>query len=78
MSTSEQRFIDAWRIAAPVLEKVRHQELRQLDEQAGARMIASTSHADHPINGLAIFQSWMMRLRVLELTKQLKNEPDRT
>ena len=70
MTPSEKRFIDGWRIASPVLEKIRHEELRKLDEHAGARMISKVSQGDHALNGLAIFQSWMMRLRVLEMMKK--------
>jgi hypothetical protein len=57
-------------MASPVLEKIRHEELRKLDEQAGARMISKVGQGAQGLNGLAIFQSWMMRLRVLELMKK--------
>jgi len=54
MSTPpEQRFIDAWRFAAPRLEQIRREELRQLDEDAGLRMIGAGEPTEHARSGHA-------------------------
>lgn len=66
---AEQRFIDAWRYAAPRLEEIKRQELRQLDEHAGLRMIAASQPIESASSGLIQFQAWMMRLRVTEMQK---------
>jgi hypothetical protein len=55
MTPSEKRFIDGRRMASPVLEKIRHEELRKLDEQAGARMISKVGQGDQGLNGLRSF-----------------------
>ncbi len=66
---AEQQFIDAWRYAAPRLEEIKRQELRQLDENAGLRMIAASQTIEPASSGLIQFQAWMMRLRVTEMQK---------
>ena len=76
MTPEEQRFIDGWRVASPVLERLRNEELRKMDEASGAKMISSNHRRDGERqfgqHGLAIFQSWMMRLRVFELQESLR------
>ena len=67
---AEQRFIQAWRYAAPELEKIRRRELLELDESAGLRMIGAVAQQDRPRSGLIEFQAWMMRLRVYQLLQQ--------
>jgi hypothetical protein len=71
---AEQRFIQAWRYAAPELEKIRRRELLELDESAGLRMIGAPAPSERPESGLIAFQAWMMRMRVLQLTKQLSQQ----
>jgi hypothetical protein len=68
---AEQRFIQAWRFAAPELEKIQRRELRELDDSAGLRMIGAPPNEECPYSGLIEFQSWMMRMRVIELRKRL-------
>lgn len=68
---AEQRFIQAWRYAAPELEKINRRELRELDEAAGLRMIGAPVQPEHSRSGLIEFQAWMMRMRVIQLNKQL-------
>jgi len=68
---AEQRFIQAWRYAAPELESIRRRELLELDETAGLRMIGAPAPSERPENGLIVFQAWMMRLRVVQLMQQL-------
>ncbi len=68
---AEQRFIQAWRYAAPELEKIKRRELQELDEAAGLRMISAPAQPERPYSGLIEFQAWMMRMRVVQLTKQL-------
>lgn len=69
MTESEQRFIEAWAMAGPELERIRQAELRQLDQRAGILMISRKFPEPAQFSGLAVFQSWMMRLRVIELMK---------
>ncbi|MEM6691380.1 MAG: hypothetical protein AAF664_18275 [Planctomycetota bacterium] len=72
---AEQRFIDAWRFAAPRLEAIRQQELRKLDESDGLRMLGTTGDRSNPTSGLIEFQSWMMRWRVRQLLDQHETQP---
>jgi len=67
---AEERFIQAWRYAAPELEKIRRRELLELDESAGLRMIGAVAQQERSRSGLIEFQSWMMRLRVYQLLHQ--------
>ena len=67
----QQRWIAAWRIAGPELQRIRDEELRQKDEQFGLASLGAFETAKSEVNGLLTFQSWMMRLRVNELSKQL-------
>ena len=70
-SDKEQQWIAAWRRAAPELERIRNQELRQLDDTAGMRLLGAMEKRPTRINGLVAFQAWMMRARVIQLTRQL-------
>ncbi len=70
----ERRWIDAWRNAAPELERIRNEELRNLDENAGLRFLGAHRRNEPPQHGLAIFQSWMMRWRVLQLMERVKEQ----
>ena len=67
MTDQEQRFIDAWRRAGPELERIRNEELRNLDEQEGTRLATLlgvvTGVRPRPDSGLLDFQRWMMRWR---------------
>ncbi len=74
---AEQRFIQAWRYAGPELEKIKRRELEELDESAGLRTIGGPVAFERPYSGLIEFQAWMMRLRVIQLTRctQQPSEP---
>ena len=64
------QWVQQWKNAAPVLQAIRDEELRQLGENDGAKMLGAGGHRapeSFEANGLAIWQSWMMRLRVIEL-----------
>jgi hypothetical protein len=72
MTDAEQRFIDAWRYAGPILEELSNKELRELDESKGGELLSRSANESPQGHGLAIFQSWMMRLRVSELMKRTR------
>ena len=67
----QQRWIAAWRVAGPELNRIREEELRQKDEQYGLANLGAYVGDKSEVNGLITFQSWMMRLRVIELNKRL-------
>jgi hypothetical protein len=70
MTTEMQKqWMAAWRIAGPELERIRNEELRRLDENAVAKTTSKMHWEQAQFSGLAIFQAWMMRLRVLDLLK---------
>ena len=74
MPTEEEKaWIAAWRRAGPELERIRREELRRLDDQAGLRLMGATRAPVAESNGLVTFQAWMMRWRVLELMKDLES-----
>ena len=63
----ERQWIAAWRRAGPELERIRNEELRQLDEQEGTRL-ATLLGVMSPVptrseSGLMEFQRWMKRWR---------------
>jgi hypothetical protein len=75
---NEQRWLAAWRYAGPELQRIRNEELRNLDNT----LVPSTPEppAESPYeNGLVILQAWMMRFHCLQLQKKLreltKNDP---
>ena len=63
----EKQWIAAWRHAGPELERIRNEELRQLDEQEGTRRATLLGVVlpvpTHPDSGLIEFQRWMKRWR---------------
>ena len=67
----QQRWLAAWRVAGPELQRIRDEELRQKDKQFGLASLGAFEAAKSEVSGLMAFQSWMMRLRVIELNKQL-------
>jgi|GEM_PF-1963438 len=69
---NEKRWIAAWKSAGPELERIRNEELQQLDDQAGLRSLGAFNLGVHETNGLVIFQAWMSRYRSLQLMQQLK------
>ncbi len=79
--TAEQarQWIQGWKVAGPVMQQMRDERLRQMDETEGAKMLGAgqgfASEAPEA-NGLAIWQSWMMRLRLQQLTAKV-TQPDR-
>jgi hypothetical protein len=71
MTEDESRWITAWRYAGPELERIRNEELRQLDEMAGLRSLVNQNQP----SGLEIFQQWMMRWRILDsIAEERANE----
>ena len=70
-SEQEKQFIDAWKFAGPELERIRNDELKQLDESAGLKLLGATAAAKPVLTGLAIFQAWMMRLRIIQLSAEV-------
>jgi len=72
MSEQEKIWIDAWRIAGPELERIRDEELRNLDDSSAIGFLGGGRSSRQEINGLAVFQAWMMRLKVIELLKSVE------
>lgn len=68
----QQLWIAAWRRAGPELERIRNEELRKLDDSAGLRLLGCGTGKPETQNGLVAFQSWMMRMRVLQLMEQVE------
>lgn len=64
----EKQWMAAWRRAGPELERIRREELQQLDDSAGLKLLGAGSQRQ-PQSGLVTFQAWMMRLLIKELTK---------
>ena len=71
-----QKWITAWRIAGPELERIRNQELRDLEADAGLRTLGAFENKIQHQHGMVTYQSWMMRLRVKELLKDLEDHHD--
>ncbi len=69
---NEKKWIAAWRSAGPELERIRREELRDMPEHSGLKLLGAMNVANESLNGLVIFQAWMSRLRILELQKQLE------
>ncbi len=72
MTESERRWIEAWRIAGPELERIRDAELRSLDDEQSIAMLGNARSDRQETSGLVIFQAWMMRLKVIELMKSVE------
>ena len=69
----EKQWIAAWRFAGPELERIRNDELRNLDDESTMRQLGAGKPLRQELNGLAIFQSWMMRLRVKQLLEKAED-----
>jgi hypothetical protein len=69
MATKEElKWMEAWRYAAPELEKIRIRELRSLSTEAGApRQNNSVERC-----GLEDFQQWMMRWQVQQCLQKIR------
>ena len=67
----EKRWIAAWKLAGPKLQEIREEELRGLDEDAGLKLLGARSERPATLHGLAVFEAWMMRWRILEMQKRL-------
>jgi len=68
-----RRFVRGWEIAGPVMQQLREERLRRMSESEGAKMLGAgqTHQLEVPeANGLAIWQSWMMRLRIQQLDRK--------
>jgi len=68
-----RRFVRGWEIAGPVMQQLREERLRRMSESEGAKMLGAgqTYQLEVPeANGLAIWQSWMMRLRIQQLERK--------
>jgi hypothetical protein len=71
---TEKLWLAAWRRAGPELERIRREELRNLPETPVVEPPEdpATGYArEKASSGLVAWQQWMMRLRILELRKQL-------
>jgi hypothetical protein len=68
--TPEQQFVDAWKKAAPILEELQAAKLRAMRPEEGAMMLDANASSTECFysHGLARWQAWMMRWRVLEST----------
>jgi hypothetical protein len=67
-----RRFVLGWEIAGPVMQQLREDRLRRMSESEGAKMLGAgqLDRLEVPEgNGLAIWQSWMMRLRIQQLDR---------
>ncbi len=68
-------FIKSWKIAGDEMERLRNERLQKMDSAFGARMMGATETSpreDKYANGLARWQSWMMRWRIQHLLKQVE------
>lgn len=57
-----------WKSAGPRLQAIRDEELRKLDA-VGAQSIEKRNAENPHLNGLVIFQKWMMRQALLDATQ---------
>ncbi|MEI7460151.1 MAG: hypothetical protein WCK15_12140 [Pirellula sp.] len=67
-----RRFVRGWEIAGPIMQQLREDRLRRMSESEGAKMlgVGQLDRLEVPEgNGLAIWQSWMMRLRIQQLDR---------
>jgi len=69
--TPEQHYIDAWRKAASVMDAYKTEKLRTLSPDRGAMMLGVGSTDSEPFysHGLARWQGWMMRWRLLNASE---------
>lgn len=64
-----RKWVETWKRAAPELEKIRHEEIRNSDTKKGIRafngliFIALKQHPPEPTSGLIEQQSLFMKLR---------------
>ena len=65
----EKKWIAAWRIASPELERIRNQELRQLDDSEGLRLLGAGPNPEQS-SGLIAFQAWMKRMRIRDTREE--------
>ena len=65
----EKQWIAAWRCASPELARIRNQELRQLEDIVGLRLLGAGTKPEQS-SGLIAFQAWMMRMRVRDLLEE--------
>ena len=77
LSTSHSKmndFVRSWKIAGDEMERLRNKRLHDMAPEAGVRMMGAVeplSREDMYANGLARWQSWMMRWRLQNLLKQV-------
>ena len=67
-------FIRSWKIAGEEMERQRNERLQKMDPAHGARMMGATETSpreDMYANGLARWQTWMMRWRLQHLLEQV-------
>jgi hypothetical protein len=73
-----RRFVRGWEIAGPIMQQLREDRLRSMSESEGAKMLGAgqLDRLEVPEgNGLAIWQSWMMRLRIQQLDRNAGRIP---
>lgn len=69
----EKRWIEAWKKAGPELERIRNEELKNLSDTAGLKLLGAFRSGPSTLSGLITLQSWLMRFRVLENLKAGKS-----
>ena len=72
MNEQERKFIEGWRIAGPVLERLRNEKLARLDESEGLKSLGANVRPAVHRHGMAIMQAWFTRLRIKQLTDEVK------
>ena len=73
-----RRFVRGWEIAGPGMQQLREDRLRGMSESEGAKMLGAgqLDRLEVPEgNGLAIWQSWMMRLRIQQMDRNAGRIP---
>ena len=72
MTEQEQQFINAWRTAAPELRRLRNEKLANLDDSAGLNLLGANASSTPGMHGMAVMQSWFLRLRAKQLTAKIQ------
>ena len=71
---NEEKWIAAWKFAGPELERIRNEELRQLDDETGT--IIATTLGVHPSllrprqSNIGQLAAWFMKQHELELRER--------
>lgn len=65
----EKLWIESWKKAGPELERIRNEELKNLSDTAGLKLLGAFRSDPTALSGLITLQSWLMRFRILENLK---------